>query len=132
MEQTNLWPRPIDEKNMSTEWIEDTFGQDGWLEDPDTGQDGYFSYITFIKKVLVRVSWKSGDNHLWFVVIDDTDASETILALRRAKAINEIKRLMQQAEDSENENRAEGEKCNCWFNEREDRIDFFFYFVGDE
>lgn len=128
MERTNLWPRPLDEKNLTTDWIEETFGDSGWMPTPYCKNRTY-QYLTYIGEALVGVSWRFGENQLTFVVIPDIKGSEEYLAEKAKKAIEEIKQKIAAFERNENYYSEEDgrDKLYTQYNETNDRIDFFFY-----
>ena len=78
MEKTNLWPRPLDEKNLTTDWIEEMFDCGGWMPTPYC-KNGNNQYLTYIGETLVKVSWEFGKNQLAFIVIPDIEGCESYL-----------------------------------------------------
>ena len=127
MEKTNLWPRPLDEKNMTTDWIEEVFGEKGWMETPFS-RNGQYQFLTYICDTLIKVTWNFGENQLCFIVLVDIEGCEEYLREKAEKALGEIKKRMQKLEADENEfPDADGRLSCIRYNETKDRIDFFFY-----
>lgn len=132
MEKTNLWPRPLDEKNLTTDWIEEMFDCGGWMPTPYC-KNGNNQYLTYIGETLVKVSWEFGNNQLTFIVIQDIEGCESYLKEKADKAIAELKRRMQKFESDENEFLAEDEQHTAiQYNELANRIDFFFYWESKD
>lgn len=132
MEKTNLWPRPLDDKNLTTEWIEEMFDCGGWMPTPYC-KNRNNQYLTYIGETLVKVSWEFGKNQLAFIVIPDIEGCESYLKEKADKAIAELKRRMQKFESDENEFLAEDEQHTAiQYNELANRIDFFFYWESKD
>jgi len=132
MEKTNLWPRPLDDKNLTTEWIEEMFDCGGWMPTPYCKNKNN-QYLTYIGETLVKVSWEFGKNQLAFIVIPDIEGCESYLKEKADKAIAELKRRMQKFESDENEFLAEDEQHTAiQYNELANRIDFFFYWESKD
>lgn len=132
MEKTNLWPRPLDEKNLTTDWIEEMFDCGGWMPTPYC-KNRNNQYLTYIGETLVKVSWEFGNNQLTFIVIPDIEGCESYLKEKADKAIAELKRRMQKLESDENEFLAEDEQHTAiQYNELANRIDFFFYWESKD
>jgi hypothetical protein len=132
MEKTNLWPRPLDDKNLTTEWIEEMFDCGGWMPTPYC-KNRNNQYLTYIGETLVKVSWEFGKNQLAFIVVPDIEGCESYLKEKADKAIAELKRRMQKFESDENEFLAEDEQHTAiQYNELANRIDFFFYWESKD
>ena len=127
MEKTNLWPCPLDEKNLTTDWIDETFSDGGWMETPQSKNSGFYQYLTFVSEVLVKITWKFGENQLIFQVIHIDKASEDYLEKESDKAIAEIIKLVEYFENTTNEYADNENKIAVRYNQSKDRIDFFFY-----
>ena len=127
MEKTNLWPRPLDEKNLTTDWIEEMFDCGGWMPTPYC-KNGNNQYLTYIGETLVKVSWEFGKNQLAFIVIPDIEGCDDYLKEKADKAITELKRRMLKFESDENEFLSADEaRSVVRYKEGKSRIDFFFY-----
>lgn len=132
MEKTNLWPRPLDEKNLTTDWIEEMFSEGGWMATPQSKNRNY-QYLTYIGETLVKVCWSFGDNHLAFIVIPDIQGCESYLNEKADKAFEELKKRMDKFERDENEYSSIGEHLSAIrYNEAKNRIDFFFFWKENE
>lgn len=123
MERTNLWPCPLDEKNLCTDWIEERFGESGFMETPDC-KDGRYSYLAFVKSILIEVSWRFGSNQLTFSVIPRVKGSEKFLTEQLMRAFAEIKKIVGEVEECDN---GGDSKIAVQYFEEKDRIDFFFF-----
>ena len=132
MKQTNLWPRPLNEKDLTTDWIEETFGENGWMPTPQEFVANH-SYLCYVKDVLVKVDWTFNVNQLTFRVIHTQPASDNFLAEESNRAINEIIRQMEIFESNENEYVGEGDSpSSILYNRVGDRIDFFFFWKNPD
>lgn len=127
MEKTNLWPRPLDEKNLTTDWIEEMFEDGGWMQTPHC-VNCHKQFLTYIGETLVKVSWEFGHNQLAFIVIPDIEGCDDYLKEKADKAITELKRRMLKFESDENEFLSADEaRSVVRYKEGKSRIDFFFY-----
>lgn len=130
MEKTRLWPCPLDEKNLCTDWIEEMFGDGGWMETP-ASQNGTYVYLTYVDEVLVKVMWRFGNNQLSFIVIHDEQASAEYLEKRAKKAIDVVIGKMSDMEKDNNDLQDECSQIAVRYNEDKNRVDFFFYWDHD-
>lgn len=120
MEKTNLWPCPLDEKNLTTDWISEMLGDDKWMPTPQR-EKGLNEYLAFVKNTLVLVSWRFGSNQLtiipqptpWDLFIRERDDvyGYLIEAIDESLSYDKIKVL---------------------YHEDSDRIDFFFYWDNND
>ncbi len=124
MERTKLWPCPLDEKNLCTDWIEELFEDNGTLRTPNDGHNGVNQFVAFVEKRLCCITWEHGSNQLSFNVLPDhfgafyADECAT-------KAIEFMKSKVAEIESCDN---GSGNKISVQYNiEQNDRIDFFFY-----
>jgi hypothetical protein len=124
MERTKLWPCPLDEKNLCTDWIEELFEDNGILRTPNDGHNGVNQFVAFVEKRLCCITWEHGKNQLSFNVLPDhfgafyADECAT-------KAIEFMKAKVAEIESSDN---GSGNKISVQYNiEQNYRIDFFFY-----
>ena len=128
MEQTRLWPRPLDEKNLTTDWIEETFGDKGWMRAPYSEETLWYTYFGFLRSVLVKVVWEFGINQLSVIVCHDIDGSKEYIAERAKEAISEAIERMERFEKNENEYISDDEhRCAIRYSLSDNRVDFFFY-----
>lgn len=130
MEKTRLWPCPLDEKNLCTDWIEEMFGDGGWMETPAC-QNGTYVYLTYVGEVLVKVMWRFGNNQLSFIVIHDEQVSAEYLEKRAKKAIDVVIGKMSDMEKDNNDLQDECSQIAVRYNEDKNRVDFFFYWDHD-
>lgn len=123
MEKTKLWPCPLDEKNLITDWIKEIFEDDGFLYTPNNGHNGVNQFIAFFEKRLVSVTWAFGSNQLSFCVLPDHFgifyANEQV-----SKAIEEFKKRVGAVEQCDN---GSDSRVHVKYNEVNNRVDFFFY-----
>ena len=123
MEKTTLWPCPLDEKNLCTDWIEEIFESDGFLYTPNHGHNGVNQFIAFFEKRLVVVTWNFGSNQLTFCVLPDHFGA-FYADEQAAKAIDEFKKRVSEVEQCDN---GSDSRVYVQYYEDNNRIDFFFY-----
>lgn len=133
MEKTNLWPRPLDEKNLTTDWIEEMFESGGWMPTPYC-KNGTYQYLTYIGETLVKVSWKFGENQLSFIVLVDIEGCDKYLNEKAKTAIDKIISMIESWEKEVNEYASESceDMLTIRYNEEKNRIDLFFYWLPNE
>lgn len=125
MEKTNLWPCPLDEKNLCTDWIDESFEAGGWMPTPEC-KGAVNSYLTFVEGEIVKVCWEFGDNQLHFRVIHSTVANDEYFAKVDAKVISKIKEIIADVESTTNSYNGDN-RIKVMYNEGKQEIDFFFY-----
>ena len=127
MEQTKFWPRPFDEDNLTTDWIEETFGEKGWMRAPWSEESLCYTYFGFLRGVLVKVMWEFGKNQLSVIACHDVDGSKEYLQERANEAISEAIVRMEKFEKDENMY-ADGENLSAVrYMVSNNRVDFFFF-----
>ena len=123
MEKTKLWPCPLDEKNLMTDWIEEIFEDDGFLYTPNHGRNGVNQFIAFFEQRLVGVTWTFGTNQLTFNVLPDHFGA-FYPEEKRSQAIEKFKEKVSEIEQCNN---GSDSRIFVQYNETSDRVDFFFY-----
>lgn len=122
MEKTNLWPCPLDQKNICAyDWMEEEFGNN-WMATPDC-KNGKDDYLTFVDDILVELFWRFGTNQLSFLILHRVSGCETFMNEQRKKVFDKIKAIVSKIENWDNDS-----KIVVRYNEDGDRIDFFFYY----
>lgn len=123
MEKTTLWPCPLDEKNLMTDWIEEIFEDKGLLHTPNHGHKGVNQFIAFFETRLVCVTWTFGTNQLTFNVLPDHFGA-FYPEEKKSQAIEKFKEKVGEVERCDN---GSGSRIFIQYNETNERVDFFFY-----
>ncbi len=127
MEKTNLWPAPLDDKNLMDDWITDELQNHGSLETPNN-KSGLNQFLTFICDILVCVTWRFGENHLRFVIMPDLFGAH-YPEEKRNKAKEYIMNFVGGLEDC-----TDGgcQRIVVKYTEDKESLDFFFYWANIE